>query len=284
MKNKYIIEEPMILMDYLVNVLDKPRKKAKILLTKNAIYINNKNITKYNYPLIPGNILEIKEFNQNDIDPSIKIIYEDKDIIVVDKPAGLLTIATENEKEKTLYHLVSDYVKVKNKNARIFVIHRLDKETSGIIIFAKSENVKRLFQDNWDKYAIYRGYMAIVEGVVEVKNKKILSYLIEKDNFKVYSTTPDKGKKAITNYKFIKSNKKYSLLDINIETGRKNQIRVAMHDIKHPIAGDRKYGSKIDPVRRLCLHCHKLVIYNPILKQEMKFNTEVPEAFKKVIK
>lgn len=283
MRNKYTIDEPMILIDFLTDVLDKSHKKAKTLLTKGAIYVNGKNVTKYNYPLLPGYTVEIKEFNKNDIDSRIEIIYEDKDIIVVNKPAFMLTISTEREKEKTLYHLVSDYVKVKNKNARIFVIHRLDRETSGLIVFAKNEMIKNMYQNNWSDLAIYRGYVAVVEGKPEIKSKKIINYLVEKDNLKVYATSPNIGKKAVTNYKTIKSNKKYSLLDINLETGRKNQIRVAMSEIKTPIVGDKKYGSKQDPVKRLCLHSHKLVLINPINKNKMEFKTEMPDFIKKLI-
>lgn len=283
MKNKYIVKEPIILMDYLIKELDKSHKKAKTLLSKGAIYINEKQITKYNYPLLPGYIVEIKEYNKNNIDSRIDIIYEDKDIIVVNKPAFMLTISTDKEKEKTLYHLVSDYVKVKNKNARIFVIHRLDMETSGLIVFAKNEKIKNMYQENWNDLAIYRGYVAVVEGRPEYKNKKIINYLVEKNNLKVYSTSPNLGKKAITNYKTIKSNGKYTLLDINLETGRKNQIRVAMSDMKTPIVGDKKYGSKIDPVKRLCLHSHKLILINPVNKMKMEFKTDMPEFIKKLI-
>ncbi len=283
MKNKYTIDEAMILIDFLTDVLDKSHKKAKTLLTKGAIYVNGKNITKYNYPLLPGYTVEIKEFNKNDIDSRVDIIYEDKDIIVVNKPAFMLTIKAENEKEKTLYNIVSEYVKVKNKNARIFVIHRLDRETSGLIVFAKNETIKNMYQNNWSELAVYRGYVAVVEGKPEVKSKKIINYLIEKNNLKVYSTSPNLGKKAVTNYKTIKSNKKYSLLDINLETGRKNQIRVAMSDMNTPIVGDKKYGAKTDPVKRLCLHSHKLILINPINKNKMEFNTEMPEFIKKLI-
>lgn len=283
MKNKYTIDEAMILIDFLTDVLDKSHKKAKTLLTKGAIYVNGKNITKYNYPLLPGYTVEIKEFNKNDIDSRVDIIYEDKDIIVVNKPAFMLTIKAENEKEKTLYNIVSEYVKVKNKNARIFVIHRLDRETSGLIVFAKNETIKNMYQNNWSELAVYRGYVAVVEGKPEVKSKKIINYLIEKNNLKVYSTSPNLGKKAVTNYKTIKSNKKYSLLDINLETGRKNQIRVAMSDMNTPIVGDKKYGAKTDPVKRLCLHSHKLILINPINKNKMEFKTEMPEFIKKLI-
>ena len=282
MKNKFEIKEPMILIDYLINILNKPRKKAKSLLTNKAIYINGKNITKYNYPLFPGNILEIKEYSNNKLD--LDIIYEDKYIIVVNKRSGLLTVSTENENEKTLYHQVSDYVKLKNKNARICVIHRLDRDTSGVVMFAKDEKTKRLYQDNWDKLVSNRKYVAVLSGKPINKQGKIIEYLVEKENMKVYAVSKNKGKIAITNYKIIKSNNKYTLIDIDLETGRKNQIRVAMQNMNTPIVGDKKYGSKEDPLKRLGLHAYKLVLTNPLNNKKMVFTSPYPDCFNKIVK
>ena len=280
------IEEPIILIDYLLTILKKPRKKAKSLLTNGLIYINGEKQTKYNYPLLPGNIIEIKEYNTKAMEQSdLEIIYEDKDLIVVNKPAGLLTIATEKEKEKTLYHKVSSYVKKKNKNARIFIIHRLDKETSGIIMFAKHESIKKIYQENWEKLVLYRGYTALVEGRPNNSEARIINYLEENPKtMKVYSTTKGNGKEAITNYKIIKTNNKYTLLDIDLETGRKNQIRVCMHDLKCPIVGDEKYGSKIKILKRMALHAHRLSIINHKTGNKMDFNSDIPKLFIKLIK
>ena len=283
MNDKYIVEEPSILMDFLIEKMDKPRKKAKQLLTNEAVLVNNVTVTKFNRPLFKNDVVSIKGFNASNIDPRVEILYEDKDIIVVNKSNGLLTISTENEKEKTLYHLVSEYVKVKNKNSRIFVVHRLDKETSGIVIFAKNEVVKKLYQDSWDELVTYRGYMALVEGYVENFTGTITQYLRESDDgFKVYSTKKDLGKKAVTIYKVISRNEKYSLLDIQIETGRKNQIRVAMQHINHPVIGDYKYGSNDKVLKRLGLHAYKLIVTNPVSKKEMAFETIVPKQFYKL--
>ena len=280
MKDKFVVEEPTILMDFLIEKMEKPHKKAKQLLTNEAVLVNNHVVTKYNRPLLRGDIVSLRGFNPNNIDSRAEIIYEDKDIIVVNKASGLLTISTENEKERTLYHMVSDYVKIKNKNARIFVIHRLDKDTSGIVMFAKTENIKRLYQDSWDELVKYRGYMALVEGYVEDYKGNIVQFLKEsEDGFKVYSTKKELGKKAITLYKAVSRNDKYSLLDIEIQTGRKNQIRVAMQSINHPVVGDYKYGSNDKVLKRLGLHAYKLTVVNPVTKREMTFETTVPKEF-----
>ena len=158
MKNEYTIKTATTLVEFLENELKMNHKKAKTFMSKGLVSLNGKTITKYNQELLPNQILKLNTYNQNLMDDSINILYEDKDIIVVEKPAGLLTIATNSEKEKTLYHEVSSYVKKRQKNARIFIVHRLDRETSGIILFAKSENVKKVYQENWEDLMKYRGY------------------------------------------------------------------------------------------------------------------------------
>jgi len=213
----------------------------------------------------------------------IDIIYEDKFIIVVNKPSNLLTISTENEKERTLFHKVINYEKQKNKNNKIFIVHRLDRDTSGLIVFAKSEKVKKILQDNWDKMAKTRGYVAVVEGKVDKKKDTIKNWINEKANFMSYtSDKPNDGKLAITKYELINTSKSYSLLKIEILTGRKNQIRVHMKDIGHPIIGDKKYGSKTNPLKRLGLHANILELEHPITHQILKLESNVPTQFLKM--
>ncbi|MBQ7136513.1 MAG: RNA pseudouridine synthase [Bacilli bacterium] len=213
----------------------------------------------------------------------LDIIYEDKDIIVVNKPAGLLTISTDKEKEKTLFHKVYVYIKKKNKNNKIFIVHRLDKDTSGIVMFAKSESLKVKFQNDWDNLAIERKYVAIVHGVVKDKKREIVSWLKETKTLLTYSSNKKEGgKKAITEYRVVGNNDNYSLLDIDIKTGRKNQIRVHMKDIEHPIVGDNKYGLN-DKFKRMYLHAYKLSIIHPVTKKIFAFETDIPTNFIKLI-
>lgn len=207
----------------------------------------------------------------------IKILYEDKSIIVVSKPTHLLTIATQNEKERTMFHKVIEYERKKNKNNKVFIVHRLDKDTSGIIVFAKSERIKKILQDNWDKTKRY--YMAIVEGIPKEQEKTIKSYLAENSRLITYSTNESKGKLAITKYKLIKHSKKFSLLDIEILTGRKNQIRVHMKDNNTPIVGDKKYGSTTNHMNRLGLHAYKIIFKHPITNKEMVIEDKLPKEF-----
>ena len=213
----------------------------------------------------------------------LDIIYEDKFIIVVNKPSHLLTISTDNEKEKTLFHKVMLYEKRKNKNNKVFIVHRLDKDTSGLVLFAKDEKTKYFLQNNWDKDT-KRGYIALVHGMT--KNKDILkSYLTETKTLLVHSTLNKKlGKLAITEYEKIAHNKKLTLLKINIKTGRKNQIRVQLNDNNNQIVGDKKYGdNKFDPLRRLCLHANYLAIIHPVTNKQMIFEIDIPKEFLNVL-
>ncbi len=210
----------------------------------------------------------------------LDIIYEDRTMIAVNKPAHLLTIATQDEKFNTLYHKVYEYEKKKNKNNKIFIVHRLDKDTSGIVLFAKSQKLKESLQANWNTLAKKREYIAIVEGKLENDKGRIKEYLTETKSLLTIKTSEEKGKLAITDYEVLRKEKNFSVLKINIKTGRKNQIRVAMQGINHPIIGDKKYGSKKNPLRRICLHASRLVITNPLTNQDMEFNAKYPQEFK----
>lgn len=201
-------------------------------------------------------------------------------MIAVNKPAHLLTIATQDEKFNTLYHKVYEYEKKKNKNNKIFIVHRLDKDTSGIVLFAKSQKLKESLQANWNTLAKKREYIAIVEGKLENDKGRIKEYLTETKSLLTIKTSEAKGKLAITDYEVLRKEKNFSVLKINIKTGRKNQIRVAMQGINHPIIGDKKYGSKKNPLRRICLHASRLVITNPLTNQDMEFNAKYPQEFK----
>lgn len=277
---KYIVKENEILIEFLKKMFSNLSKNSvKSLLHNEKVFVNGNMTTKYNYELNIGDVVEIREKVAKNID----IIYEDKDIIVINKPSGLLTVATEKEKNKTAYHLVMEYLKKKNKNNRIFIIHRLDKDTSGIIMFAKNERAKHLYQDNWNDIVKKRCYYAVIDGKMENKEGTIKSYLKENGNM-VYSVKDRSGKLAITEYKVLKERKNISLLDINLKSGRKNQIRVHMKENKTPILGDLKYGEKSKLINRLALHAYKLELVNPVTKKLLTFEINMPNEFKMLFK
>lgn len=235
--------------------------------------------------------MELKP-NQQHSKPSTKhqpkglvILHEDQDIIVVNKISGLLTMGTEREKENTAYYLLTDYVRKGNPRSRnrIFIVHRLDRDTSGVLVFAKSEPVKRFLQDNWKEFT--KTYVAVVLGGLPEKEGIITSYLVENSINRMYSVNnPEKGKFSKTGYKVLKENARFSLLEINLFTGTKNQIRVHFSEKGHPVAGDKIYGESEKGIKRLALHSKSLSIIHPFTKKTISFETEVPPYFNELVK
>ena len=207
-------------------------------------------------------------------------MHEDEDIIVINKNAGLLSVASKREKELTAYRQVTEYVKRGNAKNRIFIVHRLDKDTSGVMMFAKTEKVQQTLQNEWTEMVKERMYTALVEGSLNKKDGTIKSWLTESSTFKVYSSPVDNGGQlAITHYKTIQSNKDYSLLEVQLETGRKNQIRVHMEELGHPVVGDKKYGATGNPLRRIGLHSTALAFVHPRTGEIVRYTADVPQVF-----
>ena len=273
------VKEAGELLEYLCNNLDMPRKRIKQYLEHGSIYVNNSRTTKYNYKLNIGNIITIE--SKNNASLPFDILYEDMHIIVVNKPSGLLTIATDKEKSETLYHKVREYLKVKNKNAKVFIVHRLDKDTSGVVLLAKDEETKNMLQDGWNSNA-HRSYVAVVHGKLKNKSGRSIQYLKETKTNLVYVSKD--GLEAITNYNVVKENDKYTLVAIDIETGRRNQIRVLFNSMGNPIVGDKKYFIKKDNEKRLYLHANRLQVYYPHKREVMLFETKTPIEFKNIMK
>ena len=223
------------------------------------------------------NSLKKEKMNLKMKTKKLTIAFEDKNLLIVDKPAKLLTIGTTKEKERTLYHEVLTYLHKKNQKA--FIVNRIDKDTSGLVVFSKNEETKNKMQDNWSK--VIRKYYAVCEG--KIKNKgRIEEYLTEDKNLNVYATTKDKGKLAITKYNPLKPTSNYTLLDIEILTGRKNQIRVGLSNLKHPIIGDKKYNSKRNPISRLGLQAYYLEFTHPKTNQKVIINMPLNASFSKI--
>jgi len=258
---------------------------VKGLLTRGQILVDGERCTDYARSLLPGQ--QITVLHRAPViseKPDIPIIYEDDDMIVIDKPAGMLTISTDKERANTAYYIVNDYMKSRAKSGRVFIVHRLDRETSGVMLLAKNERTKYALQERWEELALRRGYVAVVEGKVLPPEGKITSWLKQTKTMWVYSSKQKgDGKLAVTNYCTLQSADSHSLLYISLETGRKNQIRVHMKDIGHPIVGDKKYGAFTNPAGRLCLHASVLAIKHPSTDEELRFESIVPGTFMKVM-
>lgn len=281
---EYKVEEEAELLAFLLKVMtNRSRNSVKSILARGQVTVDDHLETKYNYPLYPGQTVKILK-NKAAIKESVligmSILHEDDDIIVINKEAGLLSIATAKEKKSTAHHQLMEYVRNEDPDNRIFVVHRLDKDTSGVMLFAKNEQAKKTLQNNWNTMVKERAYVALVEGKVTEEKGYMKSWLRESKTHLVYSShTPNDGLLAVTRYRLIQANQDFSLLELQLETGRKNQIRVHMQDLGHPVVGDKKYGSKENPIRRLGLHAKVLAFTHPTTDKLLTFEADVPTSF-----
>mgnify|MGYP001053230087 CR=1 FL=1 len=280
---QFKVKEETELMSFLLAQMPhKNRDNIKTFLKYKQVLVNGQPVSQFNYRLMSGQTVTI---TRNKIAPAktykgIGILYEDNDLIVIDKHAGVLSVATGSNEKFTAYSLLYDHVKKNSPDGKIFIVHRLDRDTSGVMIFAKSAKVQKAFQQSWNEIIRERVYVALAEGVVDPGAGEISSYLKENANRVVYSSQePGDGQWAVTQYETIRSNPNYSLLRMSLRTGRKNQIRVHLMDIGHPIVGDKKYGSKQNPLGRMGLHALVIAFRHPVTGQEMRFETRIPRKF-----
>lgn len=218
--------------------------------------------------------------------PRLQLVYEDDDVIVVNKGYGLLSVGTQShKKEESAYDILRDYVKEQNPKNKLYVVHRLDRDTSGLMMFAKSEGAQETLRHNWNNLVLDRLYVALLEGYVKEDSGFVKSRLAENSQFVVYSTDePGEGKLAVTRFNVLKRANGLSLVEFSLDTGRKNQIRVHASEMGHPISGDRKYGARESRLHRLCLHARTLRFAHPVTRKDMRFELPVPSRFLDAVK
>ena len=279
-------EESTLMQCLEAKLTDHKRTSIKALMKYNQVALNSMPTSQFDQPVHAGDTLSVN-FTRPFVvfsHPRIKLVYEDNDIIVINKGSGILSVSTDNVKDGTAYSILRDYLKKKDPRLMLFVVHRLDRDTSGLMMFAKNVEAKEAMQHNWNNMVLGR-HVAVVEGKVEQEEGVVKSYLAETSQFEVYSTqNPDEGQLAITRFKRLQCNNGYSLMELSLDTGRKNQIRVHMKDLGHPIVGDRKYGAKASPIHRLGLHARTLHFAHPVTKKEMLFETPIPSRFLSLLK
>ena len=261
---------------------DLSHKTIKNLIKNRMVKVNDKVITNHNYLVNNLDKIELSYTKKVIPDYKLEILYEDKYLIAVNKPSGLLSISNDSEKIVTAYRMVSNYVKTNNKKKYIFVVHRLDQDTSGVLLFSKDKNIRDTLQNNWNTFVKKRGYLAIVSGKMKGSGT-YRSYLLENHQQFVYSSSNKQGKYAITNYKVINNNHHYSLVQVFLDTGRRNQIRVHFSEHGYPLVGDKKYGCKENPIKRLCLHANILEFTHPVTKKIIHLESPYPEEFNSLI-
>lgn len=283
-KQDYINHDNITLIDSISNFKkDLSKKTIKNYIKNKMVMVNNKVITNSSYLLKDNDKIEISYSKKIMPDYDLDILYEDEYLIAINKPCGLLSIGNDKEKVITAYRMVSDYIKHSSNNKYIFVVHRLDQDTSGVLMFCKNEKIRDKMQDNWNTVVKKRGYLAVVDGKL-TGNGTRRSFLMEDRNQFVYSSRNNQGKEAITHYSSIKNNNDYSLLQVFIDTGRRNQIRVHLSEMGYPIVGDKKYKCKSNPIKRLCLHANILEFIHPVSKKLVHIESDIPKEFSKIIK
>ena len=293
------------LLEFLLRKCNTSRNNVKSLLVRKQVLVNGRVVTQYNFMLAKDDEVKLSRRPVKDgvvaTQPTktargakvekptfslrdIKIIYDGEDLVAIDKPAGLLSVESDKERE-CAYGYVTDYLQKQDKNARAFVLHRIDKETSGVLVFAKDIKLHSMLKMHWNEQVQTREYYAVVEGVLEKKADTLIGYLKENVNNLVYVTADPTGQKAITHYEVIKENGQFSLLRVRIDTGRKNQIRAQMKALGYPVVGDDKYGSgNKNPLTRLGLHASKLEFIHPVTKELITLTASVPGEFRALFK
>lgn len=281
-----IAEEAPLLVFLLAQFPKLGRNKVKGLLLHRLVTVDGRVVTRHDTVLQSGQTLVVNTGESSDADKlhGLHILYEDEDVIVIDKPAGLLSMAGGEERERTAYQALMHHVSQQRANARVFIVHRLDRDTSGVMMFAKRESVQQALQQAWKDVVVERVYVALVEGQVSQREGKLTSWLKESNTLTMYVAKPGEGQKAVLRYKVMQLGPMYTLLEVRLDTGRKNQIRVQMQQMGHSVVGDRRYGARHNPLNRLGLHAHVLSFRHPTTGQVMRFEAPVPTGFSRLVK
>lgn len=290
----YQAKEETTLLPLLFAILEpKSRSDIKSMLAHHHVAVNGTPVTQFDMPVTPADVVSINFTRPFAVlrDNQLRIIYEDDWLIAVEKASGLLSVGRAGQDEKTAWRLLTDYMKQKDPRTTAYVCHRLDQYTSGILVFAKDGNVQRELRYKWDYYVRERYYYAVVEGTPEPPQSELRDYLLEDSHMNVHvvpepqGTNYDRGrggsdpKLAVTRYQVQQGNGHHSLLDVQLLTGRKNQIRVQLAHAGHPVAGDRKYGATTNPCARLMLHNYRLTLQHPVTHELLRFDLPVPKQF-----
>jgi 23S rRNA pseudouridine1911/1915/1917 synthase len=282
MSSARTVTEPVELLVFLFAAWpETKRKQVRTWLKSGSVAVNGRVITQFDHGLRPGDAVAIRPKGfaapETSLGGGLRIRYEDADILVIEKPAGLLSIATPTEPARTAYALLTDHVRrgSRQSRARVWIVHRLDRETSGLMVFAKTEEAKLALQEGWD--AVEKKYFAVVEGAPSEAAGTLENYLDESDAFKVKIVPPGpEARQARTHYRLIKKGAATGLLELTLETGRRHQIRVQLADAGWPIVGDGRYGARTNPIRRVALHASKLCFPHPVTKEKMRFESPLP--------
>jgi 23S rRNA pseudouridine1911/1915/1917 synthase len=283
------VPAPAELLAYCFSAWPEVKKsQMRSWLKHQAITVNGRPISQFNHPLVPGDIVAVRSDRfaapKTVLSSGMKVYHEDSDLIVIEKPSGLLSVASEAEQEKTAYRLLTEHVRRGNpiSKDRVWIVHRLDRETSGLMVFAKTPEAKEYLQGNWDEAT--KVYEAVVEGHLEADSGTLDSHLDETNPYKVFSVKPNaQTRHAVTHYRVLAKNARRSLVELTLETGRRHQLRVQLSDAGCPILGDDKYNSRTNPAHRLALHACSLRFPHPKTRKELRFTSPMPKELTRLV-
>ncbi len=281
---EYTVRKPMLLLDFIMEEKSVSRNKAKDILAGHGVTVDQQAVSRYNYELKPGMKVRISKHKRNNTlqNKYVKVVYEDKDLIVIEKNTGILSMPA-TARQYSAKAVLDEYFAHRHFKCRAHSVHRLDRDTSGLMMYAKSIEVQKILEEHWAEIVTDRRYVAVVCGKMEKEGGTISSWLKDNKAYVTYSSPTDNGGKyAVTHYHTLDVRENYSLVELKLETGRKNQIRVHMQDIGHPVAGDSKYGNGFNPIGRLGLHAYRLNFFHPVTGEPMNFETPFPTLFTKL--
>ena len=283
----YVVDEPKPLLEWLFQNVQQSKSKIKATLQGRGIHVNGKTVSQFDFPLERGmkvSVSKTKRNQQGFKSRWVKIVYEDKWLIVIEKAAGILSMAAGHS-ALNVKTVLDDYFKKSRQKCTAHVVHRLDRDTSGLMVYAKDMDTEQMLEHNWHDIVYDRRYVAVCSGEVEQDEGTIENWLKDNKAYVTYSSFVDNGGKyAITHWHVLARTAEHSLVEFKLETGRKNQIRVHMQDLQHPVVGDLKYGSDVDPIGRVCLHAFRIEFFHPITHELLSFETPIPSAFQGLLK
>ncbi|EGQ17457.1 ribosomal large subunit pseudouridine synthase D [Prevotella nigrescens ATCC 33563] len=287
-KEKYVqmnVQDDAPLLEWLLENVKQSKSKTKATLQNRGIKVNNRTVTQFDFALHKGDKVSVSTSKKNDQFQSkyVKLVYEDRYLVVVEKSHGILSMGV-GQSSLNVKTILDDYFKRSRQKCTAHVVHRLDRETSGLLIYAKDMETRQQLEHEWHHSVYDRRYIAVLSGRIEEEGGTVANWLKENKLYVTYSSPVDNGGKyAVTHFHVLRTTDTHSLVEFKLETGRKNQIRVHAADINHPVCGDTKYGNGDDPLKRLCLHAYILCFYHPVTHQPMEFSTQIPTGFKRIL-
>ncbi len=284
--DQYVVDREAPLLEWMLSALPGSKTKIKAILQGHGIKVDGKQVTQFDFPLKPGMKVSVSKSKKNDTFKSryVNIVYEDRWLVVIEKKVGILSMAAGHS-SLNVKSVLDDYFKRTRQKCTAHVVHRLDRDTSGLMIYAKDMQTEQLLERDWHGTVFDRRYVAVVSGEMEEDEGTIANWLKDNAAYITYSSPVDNGGKyAVTHFHTLKRTTEHSLVEFRLETGRKNQIRVHTSDMGHPVCGDIKYGNGDDPLHRLCLHAYVLCFYHPVTGKPMEFETPIPAQFRSLFK